>query len=175
VGHVETRNTTVWPLTGAGNDSRLPARPQEEGTTEVSRRTDYAIRILAELARRPKGERVSARRLGEDLFIPYAFARRIVTQLNRAGFVTTRRGIGGGVGLARPAQDINLRQIVSSLDGPIVFNECTHDPATCALSPNCAVLHTWRRADELIGSFLEAQSLASVANGPVRDRTSPPA
>jgi Rrf2 family protein len=125
------------------------------------------------LARRPSGARVSARRLGEDLFIPYAFARRIVTQLSRAGFVTTRRGIGGGVGLARPPQDINLAEIVSSLDGPIVFNECTNDPASCALAPNCAVLHTWRRADELIASFLEEQSLASIAGAAVRDdRTS---
>jgi Rrf2 family protein len=107
--------------------------------------------------------------LGEDLHIPYAFARRIVTQLNRAGFVTTRRGIGGGVGLARPPQDINLREIVSSLDGPIVFNGCTHDPASCVLSPNCAVLHTWQRADELIEGFLEKQSLASIASVAVRD------
>jgi hypothetical protein len=34
------------------------------------------------------------------------------------------------------------------------------------------VLHTWRRADELIEGFLEAQSLASVANGSLRDGVS---
>ena len=50
-----------------------------------------------------------------------------------------------------------------------MFNECTHDPASCALSPNCAVLHTWRRADELIEGFLEKQSLASIASVAVRD------
>jgi Rrf2 family protein len=140
--------------------------------TGVSRRTDYALRILAELARRPSGERVPARRLGEDLFIPYAFARRIVTQLSRAGFVTTRRGIGGGVGLARPAAEIDLQQVVSSLDGPVVFNECTRDPVSCPLAPNCGVLHAWRRADELLASFLEGQSLESIAaDAPPRERT----
>jgi hypothetical protein len=58
---------------------------------------------------------------------------------------------------------------VASLDGPIVFNECTHNPASCSLAPNSAGLHTRRRADELVEGFLEQQSLASIAGEPVRE------
>lgn len=65
---------------------------------------------------------------------------------------------------------------MASLDGPIVFNECTQNPDSCGLAPNCAVLHTWRRADKLVEGFLEQQSLASIAGDPVRqDRISPQA
>jgi Rrf2 family protein len=131
-----------------------------EGTTEVSRRTDYAVRILAELARRSNGERVSARRLGEDLGIPYAFARRIVTQLHTAGFVTTRRGIGGGVGLASAPQDVTLLDIVRSLEGPIALNQCTVDDAYCTRAADCLVRETWQRADALIEDYLGSQDLA---------------
>jgi Rrf2 family protein len=133
------------------------------GTTEISRRTDYAIRILVELAGRGGGGRLSARRLGEALEIPYPFARRIVTQLAAAGFVDTRRGVGGGVGLARPAADISLRDIVCSLDGSISLNECTRTPGFCSRSAECPVHEAWLEADGVLDRFLEAKDLASMA------------
>jgi len=55
------------------------------GLTEISRRTDYAVRILAEPARRSRGDRLSARRLGDLLDVPYPFARRIVTEVSAGG------------------------------------------------------------------------------------------
>ena len=92
-----------------------------------------------------------------------AFARRIVTQLHGAGFVNTRRGIGGGVGLARSPEHITLREIVHSLDGPIFLNECTKDPACCGLAADCPTRATWQRADALLDEFLQQQNLAGLA------------
>ena len=134
-----------------------------EGITDVSRRTDYAIRILVELAGQPDGGRLSARRLGESLGIPSPCTRRIVTQLAAAGFVTTRRGVGGGVGLAQPAADISLRDIVCELDGSISLNECTRAPDSCPRRSVCQVHGVWREADDMLDRFLSQKSLAMIA------------
>ena len=123
---------------------------------------------MVELAGRRDGERLSARRLGEALDIPYPFARRIVTQLATAGFVDTQRGVGGGVSLARPAADISLRDIVCRLDGPISLNGCTRTPGFCSRSPECPVHGAWLEADAVLDRFLGAKDLASMgaaANG----------
>ena len=70
---------------------------------EVSRRTDYAIRILLELAR-SDGAPVSVRALAETQDVPYAFARGIQRELVSAGLVESRRGALGGIMLARRAE-----------------------------------------------------------------------
>jgi Rrf2 family protein len=119
--------------------------------------------MLVELAGRGGGARVSARRLGETLDIPYPFARRIVTQLAAAGLVDTRRGVGGGVDLARPAADISLRDIVCSLDGPVSLNECTRTPGYCSRGADCPVHEAWQEADGVLDRFLRAKDLASMA------------
>jgi Rrf2 family protein len=106
---------------------------------------------------------VSARRLGEIVEIPYPFARRIVTQLAAAGFVDTRRGVGGGVGLARPAAGITLRDVLCGLDGPIFVNECTRTPGFCSRSADCPVHEAWCEVDDVLDQFLGAKDLASLA------------
>jgi len=70
---------------------------------EVSRRTDYAIRMLLQLAR-SDGEPISVRALAEAQDVPYAFARGIQRGLVSAGLVESRRGTHGGIILARPAE-----------------------------------------------------------------------
>ena len=74
---------------------------------EVSRRTDYAIRMLLELAR-SDGAPISVRSLAESQDVPYAFARGIQRELVAAGLVESRRGAHGGIVLARPAERISL-------------------------------------------------------------------
>jgi len=125
---------------------------------EVTRRTDYAIRILLELARVGGGP-LSVRELAERQGVPYAFARGIQRDLVSAGLVVTKRGAHGGILLARPAKDITLRHIADAMQGDVSCAVCSRDPNWCDRMPGCEVHKVWRQVDAMVGTFLETKSL----------------
>jgi Rrf2 family protein len=134
---------------------------------EITRRTDYATRILLELARPPEGQRLSARALGSLADVPYPFARSIVTELAAAGLVEARRGPHGGVALARPAAEITLYDVVVATEGGVCLNPCVSDPAGCRRSAQCGAHDVWARAGALLSAFLASKDLATLAHDKV--------
>ena len=130
---------------------------------EITRRTDYAIRLLLELTRSGAGP-VSVRRLAETQEVPYAFARGIQRDLAAAGLVVTRRGATGGVVLARRPEDINLLDVVHATQTTTSCSMCTSDPSWCKRMGGCAVHRVWQGVDEMVGRYLEGQSLAGLVS-----------
>lgn len=124
----------------------------------ISRRTDYAIRMLMEVGRRD-GEPVSVRELAESQGVPYAFARSIQRDLVAAGFAESRRGAAGGLMLARPASTITLLDVVEAMQGPISCSVCTRDPDWCSRMGGCGIHSVWRGADELVRRYLGTRDL----------------
>ncbi len=131
----------------------------------ITRRTDYAVRMMLELAR--AGGRVSSKRLGGLADVTYPFARSIVTDLAAAGLVDARRGPGGGVALARPAGEITLLDIVEAMEGRVALNLCATDPGYCERSAECSAHDIWSEAGAVLSAYLALQDLESLANRPV--------
>lgn len=127
----------------------------------ITRRTDYAIRMLLEVAR-TGGAPVSVRDLAETQGVPYAFARSIQRELLAAGLVTALRGVAGGIVLARPANEITLLDVVEAMQGGVSCSVCTRDPDWCDRLGGCGIHKVWRGADELVRRYLEERDLAGL-------------
>jgi Rrf2 family protein len=128
---------------------------------EITRRTDYAIRILMELARSGGGP-VSVRTLARSQEVPYAFARGIQRDLAAAGLVESRRGAAGGAVLTRSAEQITLLDVVHATQTNSSCAVCTHDPNWCNRMNGCSVHRVWREADEMMTGYLGSKSLAGL-------------
>jgi Rrf2 family protein len=128
---------------------------------EVSRRTDYAIRILVELAR-SDGTPISVRTLAETQDVPYAFARGIQRELVSAKLVESRRGAHGGIMLGRPAEEITLLDVVEAMQGAPSCSVCTSDPDWCRRMGGCTVHRVWSEADRMVSEYLGSKSLAGL-------------
>ncbi len=128
---------------------------------EVTRRTDYAIRLLLELARVGGGP-LSVRELADRQGVPYAFARGIQRELVKAGLAVARRGAQGGIALARPAADITLLDIASAMQGDVSCSVCSRDPKWCDRMGGCEVHKVWREVDSMVGEYLATKSLAGL-------------
>jgi Rrf2 family protein len=115
---------------------------------EISRRTDYGVRLILDLAGLPDGKRASTQEIAERQNIPAPFLAKIISQLSLSGLVNTHRGAGGGVRLARPAAEINLLQVIEALDGPIRLNRCVSDAGACPQDRTCPVRRVWASAQE---------------------------
>lgn len=120
----------------------------------ISQRIDYALRALVLLALLPQGEYVAAGELAQRLTLPRRFVEQQVTMLARAGIVTCRRGALGGCALARPAELIDIRQIVVGLQGEVI---------DVPQNSGSAAAEVWQQAAAAVESQLSATSLAQVA------------
>ncbi|MBN1136309.1 MAG: Rrf2 family transcriptional regulator [Anaerolineae bacterium] len=112
----------------------------------ISRRTDYGVRIVLDLAALPRDERAAAHDIADRQKIPRPFLAKIISQLCLAGLLTTYRGAGGGVALAKPAAEITLLEVVEVLEGPVRLNRCVIRPDDCPRNSYCPVHHIWCQA-----------------------------
>jgi len=119
---------------------------------EISRRTDYGVRVILDLASLSENGRASTEAIAKRQNIPAPFLAKIISQLSLSGLVTTQRGAGGGVTLARPAAEISLLEVVEAIEGPVRLNRCTINPGSCPRNGYCPVHEIWAKAQaELTG------------------------
>jgi DNA-binding IscR family transcriptional regulator len=82
-------------------------------SVRVSTRGDYASRALLSLALRDNYQSpTSVRDLAERTGLPQPYLEQILLSLKGVGLVRSKRGVGGGYVLARPAETITLAEIV---------------------------------------------------------------
>lgn len=110
---------------------------------EITRQADYAVRAVLDLALHPDGERTFSEEIASRQDIPNAFLAKIFARLSAEGIVITRRGVKGGVRLARPANQITLLHVIEAIDGRITLNRCTRRPGECPRDATCAVHPVW--------------------------------
>jgi FeS assembly SUF system regulator len=132
----------------------------------MSKMTDYGIVLLTELAR-GEGETRTARELAERTRVPLPSVSKVLKGLQGAGLLVSHRGASGGYGLARPAREIPLTEIISALEGPVSLTECgahgAHPPAgSCELERVCQVRGHWRVINRTIQDALGRLSLADL-------------
>jgi len=113
---------------------------------EISRRTDYGVRVIMDLAALPKNGRASTQDIADRQNIPGPFLAKIISQLSLSGLISTYRGSGGGVSLARPASEISLLHVIEALEGPVRLNRCAIEPSACPRDSHCPVHHVWAQA-----------------------------
>lgn len=144
---------------------------------QVNRKTDYAVRVMLSLARRPIGTRLSAEIIQNEMLIPHAILKRIIAELAQAGLLHTYPGPGGGAELALPAESITLLHIWEAIEGPILVSECLGMLVACPLDVSCPVQSRWARLQVLIVDELEATTLSELAyetmNAPLKEVIDP--
>lgn len=124
---------------------------------QITRQADYALRAMLYLARLEPSQKAATSQIAEEMEIPPSFLAKIISQLSIAGLIHTSRGARGGVSLARKPKEINLLDVVESIDGPISLNECVQDPGTCSFGDNCPLHEVWCEAKaDLVQKLREA-------------------
>src|SRR5438309_4261159 len=125
----------MWPRHRLARTGRGAAERRRLGAVKVSTRGDYASRALLSLALHSEGGGpTSVRDIADRTGLPQPYLEQILLALKGAGLVRSKRGVGGGYVLARPADEITLGQIVSAVEGPIVAGDFgnPHENGACA-------------------------------------------
>jgi FeS assembly SUF system regulator len=128
----------------------------------ISRLTDYATVLLATLAGEPQRVQTAAS-LAEQTHIAAPTVSKLLKQLQRAGLVTSTRGLHGGYQLARPAAQISAAAILDALEGPVALTDCSVGHGQCEIEESCRVGRVWQRLNLAIRRSLYEVSLAQLA------------
>jgi Rrf2 family protein len=86
---------------------------------KLSRASAYALTFLAHLAREKSDRPIPAHEAARLKGIPLHMLLKVLTPLEPAGILRTRRGPGGGHVLARAPKEITLLEVVEAVDGPL--------------------------------------------------------
>lgn len=129
---------------------------------QISRRVDYAVRIMIELGMQPSGAFLSARRVSTRTAVPKAFLHKITAELVRAGLLLTQTGPSGGLALQKPASEISLLDVVEAIEGPVCLNICLVRPQECNRDRFCPAHEVWARLQMLVVAELRQAVLADL-------------
>ena len=132
----------------------------------MSRKSDYALVALAELAARD-GEKCSAAGIAQATDAPESLIRNVLKNLTRAGLLLSERGPFGGYMLAREPDRISVLEVLEAVDGPISLARCCKEnesPQThgCIHSPRCRIQRGMRLMHEGVLDVLRAVSVSDL-------------
>lgn len=128
----------------------------------MSKLTDYAIVLLAHLAR-AQGT-LTAQELAGRSRVPLPTVSKLAKELSKAGLVISHRGRNGGYGLARSADSISVAEIVEALEGPIALTECSGPGKTdCGIEDTCLAKASWDPVSRAIEDALRGLPLSAIA------------
>ncbi|MCL2808099.1 MAG: Rrf2 family transcriptional regulator [Coriobacteriia bacterium] len=131
---------------------------------EISRKTDYAIRLVAALMLND-GKPLSVRKAAAMQEVPYSFARGIQHDLVKSGVITAVRGAHGGMMLAIDPEQFTLAELIETLQGPISLAVCLSEDGWCARDSSCVFHQVWANGSRIIRDYLSSISMKDIIEG----------
>ena len=79
-----------------------------------SQTVEYALRAMVQLAADSSGA-ATTKDIAAKAKVPSAYLAKVLQSMRKGGLIHSRRGVGGGVTLAKPAAKITLLDVIEPL------------------------------------------------------------
>ncbi len=130
----------------------------------ISAKVDYAVRAALELAA-AGGDPIKGEAIADAQDIPLKFLENILGELKHTGIVASRRGAQGGYWLNKPADEVNLADIVRAVEGPLASVR-GQGPESLSYKGEAEPLQkVWIALRANIRAVMEETTLADVVGG----------
>jgi Rrf2 family iron-sulfur cluster assembly transcriptional regulator len=133
----------------------------------ITREADYAIRVMVLLAQREKteGGGASSLEIADEMDIPYRFLRKLVTRMVSGRLLCSRRGKGGGLTLAREAEQITLFDVLQVMSPTGTrLSQCLAEGETCRRACTCRMHRAIGGIQAVVDRQLRDVTLASLVD-----------
>lgn len=132
---------------------------------KITTRSQYALLALVYLARNNGEGHISAQKIAGVQGISLKYLEQILLILKRAKYLRGQRGQGGGYTLAKPADEINLAEIIRLFDGALAPTESVsvyfYEPTP--IEKEESMIKVFREIRDYIADKLENTTLADVS------------
>lgn len=125
----------------------------------MSTKAQYAVRAMVNLSLHSDGSPVSLRDISSRESISLTYLEQLFVKLRRGEIVRSVRGPGGGYVLARPAGEIQVDEIIDSVEESLVPVSCMDEKSGCVCDDQCVTHNVWHGLGEKIRDFLSSITL----------------
>jgi Rrf2 family protein len=131
----------------------------------ISKKTDYALRVMFTLVDHYGGTPIPIRELARRNDVPKRFLEQIMLALKSKGWVDSAAGIRGGYFLAKPPAKITMGEIVRHFDGIIAPIDCVSVTGyqRCTQEPVCRFRRVFYDVRNYVANLMDKSTLADVA------------
>lgn len=134
---------------------------------KLTRKCEYGLRGLLYLANQREHKKVLTAEVSAAEHIPPSFLNKIFQKLAKAGVLRSTRGCGGGFYLAQEPEQITLRKIIETLDGPIKLSPGgwkKPDGEIAGAGDSLALTTVWQRIQTKLNTMLENTTIMDLIN-----------
>ncbi|GIW24417.1 Rrf2 family transcriptional regulator [Meiothermus sp.] len=132
----------------------------------LSKTDIYAFKTLGYLGTQPLERFVGSEELSQATGVGHTYLVRILAALVGHNLVVSKKGQGGGYALPRPPEEINLRDVIRAVDGPIAPLACVslNWPKACTEEKRCRARSVvWLKVRDAVLQSLSQVSVADLA------------
>jgi len=130
---------------------------------QLSTKARYAARALVELALKYGQKPVKLKDIASRQEISLKYLEQVMFPLRISGYVKTHKGSQGGYALARPPEEINMYDVIRTVEGSLSPVDCVDNPELCHRVDKCVTRRVWVGLKEAIHNELSNITLAELA------------
>lgn len=133
----------------------------------LTKYSDYALRVLMYLA---SADRMcTIKEISENYAIPSNHLVKVTHQLASTDLIHSTRGKGGGIKLGKPAELINIGEVIRLTEQSFDVVECfSKDNDQCVLSSQCRLAKVLDDALQSFLAVLDGVTLADISTSKVK-------
>lgn len=129
---------------------------------KISTKGRYALRLMLELAME-ENQIVKLKDVAERQEISVKYLEQIISVLQKAGYVKSMRGPGGGYTLSKRPEEYTVGMILRQIEGSLAPVACLDDEVnTCERSGACVTLRLWQMLYDAVNGVVDKVTLADM-------------
>jgi Rrf2 family iron-sulfur cluster assembly transcriptional regulator len=122
----------------------------------------FAVTAMLDLALRQHAGPVTLAGISEREHISLSYLEQLFGKLRRNGLVESTRGPGGGYTLGKPADEITITAIITSVDEPMDATKCGGAQNCHGEGKACMTHDLWTTLNSRIREYLDSVTLQSM-------------
>jgi len=142
---------------------------------KLSTKSRYGVRAMFDMAYHAGTLPAQIKDISRRQNISPRYLEQIFQDLKKAGLLNSRRGPQGGYSLARPAEEITVKDIVLAAEGELQLVNCVKGlrknkadeedgEPSCQFDNRCVTQHVWATASQILGDYFQSLSLKDLCD-----------
>lgn len=124
-------------------------------------KTEYGLKALEILAQKGQNKQTSLSDIAHQTGLSLSYLEQIFAKLKRAKIIKSTKGTDGGYSLSRHANQINLYEIISALEGQTAVNSCMAGTKS-SCSGRCLTRKIWEEIQNDLEKKLKKYNLKNL-------------
>ncbi|NOQ51578.1 MAG: Rrf2 family transcriptional regulator [Desulfuromonadaceae bacterium] len=138
---------------------------------KLSTKSRYGVRAMFDMAYHAGNQPAQIKDISRRQNISPRYLEQIFQDLKKAGLLKSRRGPQGGYTLAKPAEEITVKDIVLAAEGELQLVNCVkgrrklgENVPCCNFDNQCLTQHLWATGSKILGDYFGSVSLKDLCD-----------